>query len=1734
MAGTVIPQVVTEDRASGAQFIDGSLLFSGEVPTSGPQYLIKTLGSGNRKTFTMSYWLKIDSNTGENRRYISTGYGVGGNTYGFYIGDNSTTITFNDTGSNAADYSVRPSASMRDNGWYHLVYVLDTTQSDDDSKVRIYINGVQQSSFGTNTRPSLNADGNMNKSGNELTIGCWKLGANYTSGLVGQIAQFYHVDGQALGPGYFGFTDPLTGTWRPKKFRAEGTTVNDGKTWSSYINGSILSGFAAANAFDGSAGIADGDCCSPANNSTLSWIPPQTIRGEKIEAFFRYNQNNSSGVAAQVFQNGVDITSTVSAVVPNDNNGDYVTLPFKTIDNVNGLSWTRTANGYKDYRLAAIRVDGVIMVDSTTQNLDFGTNGFYLPFDGNNHIGEDQSGKGNDFTLKNFGGSTIPEKATGAKPILNSLGGSVPGLGVFGSKENRYYKTTSASNSGGKYVFEGQGTQPKFNFVRGATYTFNWSASSSHPLRFATQADAAGSSEYTNGTSVSGNVTTITVPHNAPDTLYYYCNVHNGMGNSISVITDETKADPYAWKCTVAMPLLDYANGTRADFSHDLNCTTNHKSTDYDSISAFSSPGDMFYDKVTKFEGTGSGGNDRVRIPTGSFAMGTGDFTIEFWAHFTATGDQGNRNARILTPQSESGNYLQFLSSTSTSNIQFKYNGGGNSDIAIPSIECINRTRHYVYQRTGTTGQLIVDGVLYDTGTDNLNYPDVAYQIGRYDTNNGGLSAWMADLRVYTGIQKYSTTGKSIGDQIFIPASSNPNIISDSPSGVTTQTKTTKVTNGGIAVNRPENQYIDCPASSDFRLDGQYCIEYFMKLEQYDADGPYVRTFVHDGATGDGGSTNIHLNINPSSGAMLLWNGSSELIGAQLHVTGNWHHICLTRDSSNKTRLFVDGRLSGSATINTDYDLNSGSPRPRLGALGTTGGTSGNYSNWRIIKGSIPTEYQTSTTTLFDRAFYPPTEPLTETSQGATANDVKLIACQSPTSATASTKIPSGTLAAGYSAPPSNFNPFNNDINSVQGKEGGFAKLNQLNTAADLSRSGYAFYFAARADWKTVTGTIPIRTPQGNIDDRVAGKFYWEMTVGSVPTTNSGNVGVGLRDAKTAGRFKAQELGYNDGGRVYLANGHIRGGGTSNTTAWGASYGTGDTIGVAFDAYNGTLEYYKNGRQQGGGAAFSNLNNGYVADWVPAFGVYTGGSQVDTNSEFHVNFGQRPFKYPPPDGFSILSSTELRPEKVLANPTQYVGVTTYVGNSSSGSQKIRTGIKPDLVWIKERTVQQHHMLFDTVRGPQKRLIPNEPDTESNDSSSLTSFNVDGFTVANGNEVNQNNQDFVAWTWKAGGSNGTFNKDDAGYANAGQVGVSSGYYNNILYVMDDVYSSRISGSIQYGQAVNLFDGKITSSVIPQDNGTLTWTPQSAITGTIRIRMEKSGNNLIINGTNVNAPNNTSGHWYTYSGNSITSIQWGRTNSASQVQLIAIEVNGKMLRDSNLGSVPSLAATGASIGTKQGFSMIKFTGNETAGSTIPHGLTKKPDFIIIKSIDQSEIWTVFHRSVGWYKYLRLNTNDNATTGSTVWNNIEPDDKFTTLGTFSGVNRAGTNFMAYTWHNVEGMQKFGQFYGNNSTNGVYVELGFRPAVIWIKRYDDTSYNWNCWDNTRSPINPSNEVIRLNLNNVEEENYNSGNLDILSNGFKIRGTWANINADNKHYVYCAWADQPTFNSYGAQSNAR
>ena len=75
-------------------------------------------------------------------------------------------------------------------------------------------------------------------------------------------------------------------------------------------------------------------------------------------------------------------------------------------------------------------------------------------------------------------------------------------------------------------------------------------------------------------------------------------------------------------------------------------------------------------------------------------------------------------------------------------------------------------------------------------------------------------------------------------------------------------------------------------------------------------------------------------------------------------------------------------------------------------------------------------------------------------------------------------------------------------------------------------------------------------------------------------------------------------------------------------------------------------------------------------------------SQHSPNYDTVVNFGQKPFKFAPPDGFQSLSAAGVRPETVIVRPDQYVGVTTYNGNA--GTQSINCGFKPDFVWIKNR------------------------------------------------------------------------------------------------------------------------------------------------------------------------------------------------------------------------------------------------------------------------------------------------------------------------------------------------------------------------------------------------------------------------------------------------------------------
>ena len=91
-----------------------------------------------------------------------------------------------------------------------------------------------------------------------------------------------------------------------------------------------------------------------------------------------------------------------------------------------------------------------------------------------------------------------------------------------------YTVTVANPGSGNVYYIDGVQT-PTLELYEGNTYNFDYSAATGHPFRFATAADAAGSTEYTTGVSVDSNITTIVVASGAPN-LFYYCTNHNGMG----------------------------------------------------------------------------------------------------------------------------------------------------------------------------------------------------------------------------------------------------------------------------------------------------------------------------------------------------------------------------------------------------------------------------------------------------------------------------------------------------------------------------------------------------------------------------------------------------------------------------------------------------------------------------------------------------------------------------------------------------------------------------------------------------------------------------------------------------------------------------------------------------------------------------------------------------------------------------------------------------------------------------------------------------------------------------------------------------------------------------------------------------------------------------------------------------------------------------------------------------
>jgi hypothetical protein len=177
-------------------------------------YLSRTASGGSRTTWTISTWVKRGSlGSGLSSNIFD---GIAGNT------QNESQLLFLEDSIELYDYSsasrtgtLLTNAKYRDtSAWYHIVAVWDTTNATAGDRMRLYVNGVEETSFATDTQPSLNQNSSLGNGTYTQQVGLY--GSNSSYYFNGSMSHFHFIDGTAYDASAFGETDATTGIWKPK------------------------------------------------------------------------------------------------------------------------------------------------------------------------------------------------------------------------------------------------------------------------------------------------------------------------------------------------------------------------------------------------------------------------------------------------------------------------------------------------------------------------------------------------------------------------------------------------------------------------------------------------------------------------------------------------------------------------------------------------------------------------------------------------------------------------------------------------------------------------------------------------------------------------------------------------------------------------------------------------------------------------------------------------------------------------------------------------------------------------------------------------------------------------------------------------------------------------------------------------------------------------------------------------------------------------------------------------------------------------------------------------------------------------------------------------------------------------------------------------------------------------------------------------------------------------------
>jgi len=166
--------------------------------------------AGNRKTWTWSGWIKKSGSANSNYVFNTGTDGTNPHGYLYFSGD---LLAYWDRRQAGDGIVLQTNAVFRDpSSWYHIVLAVDTTQATNTNRAKLYVNGSEVTSFGIANYPNQNEDSYFNRAAEH------RIGGITSNFFNGYLAEINFIDGQALTPSSFGYTDPSTDVWMPKKY----------------------------------------------------------------------------------------------------------------------------------------------------------------------------------------------------------------------------------------------------------------------------------------------------------------------------------------------------------------------------------------------------------------------------------------------------------------------------------------------------------------------------------------------------------------------------------------------------------------------------------------------------------------------------------------------------------------------------------------------------------------------------------------------------------------------------------------------------------------------------------------------------------------------------------------------------------------------------------------------------------------------------------------------------------------------------------------------------------------------------------------------------------------------------------------------------------------------------------------------------------------------------------------------------------------------------------------------------------------------------------------------------------------------------------------------------------------------------------------------------------------------------------------------------------------------------